>query len=86
MNKPVDTSLAALKQVLAFFTKWFTWIVLIFTLKITVRTIIRGKRVEKADLGDLMSLEQQVVSAANSLKGYLAVARTFNGAVETIEI
>jgi hypothetical protein len=86
MNKPVDTSLAALKQVLAFFTKWFTWIVLIFTLKITVRTIIRGTRVEKADLGDLMSLEQQVVSAANSLKGYLAVARTFNGAVETIEI
>ena len=86
INKPVESSLDALKKTLAYLTKWLTWIARFFTLKITIRTLIRGKRVEKGDLGDLRALEQQVISSSNSMKEYLAVARTFNGAVETIEI
>jgi hypothetical protein len=86
MNMKVDSSLEAIKKTLAYLTKWLAWIWRFFTLKITIRTLVRGKRVEKGSLGDLMALEQQVISSSNSMKDYLVVARTFNGAVETIEI
>jgi hypothetical protein len=58
----------------------------LFNLKISTNDLINGKHVEMKDLGELLSAEEQVVTACNNLKAYLAAARTFDGREDTIEI
>ncbi len=58
----------------------------LFNLKITINDLVHGKHVEMKDLGELLSAEEQVVTACNNLKTYLLAAKTFDGREDTIEI
>jgi hypothetical protein len=70
----------------AAFLRMFSWISLFFALKLTVKTLVNGKRVEKSDLGELLFVEKEVVQACEALKNYLDVARTFDGRTVRIEV
>jgi hypothetical protein len=59
---------------------------LLFNLKINVDDLVGGRHLEMKDLEEMVSAEKQIVEACNNLKGYLAVAKSFDGSVETIEI
>lgn len=57
-----------------------------FNLKITINDLIEGKHVEMKDLPELLSAEEQVVTACNNLKTYLATAVSFDGREIVVEI
>ena len=57
-----------------------------FNLKITINDLIDGKHVEMKDLSELISAEEQVVTACNNLKAYLSTAKTFDGREVVVEI
>ncbi len=59
---------------------------LLFNLKISIDDLVGGKHLEMKDLDELVSAEDQVVKACNNLKGYLSVAKSFDGRTDTIEI
>jgi hypothetical protein len=54
-------------------------------LHITVYSLMRGHRIESADLDEIISAETQIKSACDGIKRYLACARAFNGKEETFE-
>lgn len=59
---------------------------LLFNLKITINDLVDGKHLEMKDLEEMVSAEDQIVKACNNLKGFLAVAKSFDGRTDTIEI
>lgn len=56
------------------------------SLKCTVQSLIKGQNIECKDLGELVAAEAAITEAAQTLKGYLEVAVTFDGREEIIEI
>jgi len=55
------------------------------SLIITVEDLVGGKSVEAKSLEQVLGIEEAVRSACENLKGYLEVAKTFDGRTEVIE-
>lgn len=55
------------------------------SLNITVDSLGQGQQVDCQDLDELLGAEEAIRSACENLKGYLAIADTFDGREEVIE-
>ena len=52
----------------------------------TIKDLVSGQHIECKDLGEVIAAEEQVRLACTNLKQYLAVATTFDGREEVVEI
>jgi hypothetical protein len=59
---------------------------LLFNLKVSVDDLLYGKRIEMKDLPEMLSAEEQIVSACNNLKSYLEAAQSFDGREVVVEV
>ena len=57
-----------------------------FALRITIRKLLRGIHVESRSLEELLDTEQDIKDAVEGLKNYLAIAGTFTGQEELVEL
>jgi len=55
------------------------------SLTITVNDLAEGKTVEAKSLEEVVGVEEAMKSACENLKGYLELAKTFDGRTEVIE-
>lgn len=53
--------------------------------RVTIQDLLGGKTVETQNIGELIDLEEKIKEGCKTLKGFLAVMRTFGG-YEAIEI
>ncbi|NOT54809.1 MAG: hypothetical protein HOP18_09415 [Deltaproteobacteria bacterium] len=53
---------------------------------LTIKNLTSGEHIECKDLGELLTVEEQVRLACSNLKKYLAIAETFDGREEVIEV
>jgi hypothetical protein len=56
------------------------------SLRVTVRSLIKGIHIESKNLDELLSAEKAIVEAAENLKAYLEVAATFDGREDIREL
>lgn len=56
------------------------------SLRVTVRSLIKGIHIESKNLNELLSAENAIVEAAENLKAYLEVAATFDGREDIREL
>ena len=59
---------------------------LAISLKCTVESLLKGQHIECKDVSELIAAEAAITEAARTLKGYLAVAVSFDGREELVEI
>lgn len=55
------------------------------SLAITVGDLVSGKSVEAKSLEEVIGIEEAIRSACENLKGYLEVAKSFDGRTEVVE-
>ena len=53
---------------------------------LTIKNLTSGEHMECKDLGELVTAEEQIRIACGNLKKYLAIAETFDGREEVIEV
>lgn len=56
------------------------------SLKCTVDSLVKGQHIECKDVGELVAAESALIEAAQTLKGYLQAAVSFDGREELIEV
>ncbi len=47
---------------------------------------MRGQQIEGKDLGEIMTAEEALMTACENIKGYLAVAATFDGKEYVLDV
>lgn len=52
----------------------------------TIKNLVTGEHIECKDLGEVIAAEEQVRAACANLKSYLALASTFDGREEVVEV
>lgn len=53
---------------------------------LTIKTLTSGEQVECKDIGELIEMEEQIRVACVNLKRYLAIAESFDGREEVLEL
>jgi hypothetical protein len=56
------------------------------SLRITIDSLMSGVHVECKSMGELLEAERAIRDAAQNLRAYLNVARTFDGREEIVEL
>ncbi|ESZ51694.1 hypothetical protein X731_03665 [Mesorhizobium sp. L2C054A000] len=56
------------------------------SLVITIESLMRGQQIEGKDLGEIMAAEEALMTACENIKGYLAVAATFDGKEYVLDV
>jgi hypothetical protein len=56
------------------------------SLRVTIDNLMSGVHVECKSMGELLDAERAIREAAQNLRGYLDVARTFDGREEIVEL
>jgi hypothetical protein len=59
---------------------------MLLALRVTVKSLVAGQRIECKDLPELLGAEKAIREACDNLRGYLDVAATFDGREELVEI
>lgn len=53
---------------------------------LTIKSLTSGEQIECKDIGELIEMEEQIRGACANLKRYLAIAESFDGREEVLEL